>query len=161
MRTLIVDNHFRSLDPEYFNTLERTAFTELAHLSAFYPKFIEWYAAKVRPGLASGERKLLLRYVGGQLGGIAIIKDALGEKKLCCLRVFPHLQGSGLGLRLFSDAFDALHTEKPLLSVAEEQQPQFKRVFDHFGFEVGQQYRDIYRPQKTEYSYNGLLAMPI
>jgi hypothetical protein len=58
---------------------------------------------------------------------------------------------------MFEDSFELLGTEKPLLSIAEESHPQFHRIFNYFGFEHTQSYPDLYRPAKTEHSYNGEL----
>src|SRR5258706_8307409 len=147
MRSLLVDQSLSRTDPQRFVAYSDMAFDTLVHLSAFYPGFEQWYRRKVAPGLITGERAVLMRFVEGKLGGIAIVKDTDSEKKLCCLRVMPHLQGSGLGLRLFEDSFEVLQSEKPLLSVAEEQLPLFSRVFDHFGFEVVRRYPELYRPR--------------
>jgi GNAT superfamily N-acetyltransferase len=139
---------------------QEDVFGLLDQLSAFYPKFSSWYQDKVVPGILAGTRRILVRRIDGNLAAIAIVKLTDEEKKLCCLRVLPNYQGTGVGIKLFEDAFAALETDRPLLSVAEEQIPRFKRVFDHFGFELSERYRDIYRPNKDEYSFNGLLFLP-
>ncbi len=157
MPTIVVDNKLLAKDPVNFDRLNNHAVEELTHLSSLYPEFSRWYESKVYPGLLVGERKLLLRYHGHSLSGIAIVKDTPAEKKLCCLRILPHMQGTGVGLRLFQDSFLALQTEKPLLSVSDEHLPEFQRVFQHFGFEIGNEYPDLYRPRHSEFSFNGLL----
>lgn len=158
MRSLVVSNEMSESDPERFEHLVSSVRDELIHLSAFYPSFAEWYDRKVVPGLVDGDRTLLLRFVNGRLGGIGITKDDGLEKKLCCLRVLPHMAGSGLGLRLFDDAFDLLQTDKPLLSVSGEQLLNFKKIFTHFGFVHGRRYDDLYRAGSVEHSYNGQLV---
>lgn len=157
MRSVVVDSALLEGDPERFQRLVASARKDLAHLSALYPEFDRWFESRVVPGLHAGSRRILLRHVDSQLGGIAILKSG-EESKLCCLRVAPALQGTGFGLRLFDDSFDLLGTSRPLLSVAEEQFPQFKRVFDHFGFEFGARYDGLYRPSRTEFSFNGVLV---
>jgi ribosomal protein S18 acetylase RimI-like enzyme len=146
-------------DPGLFAALSAVAKRELASLSSLYPGFDDWYRSKVEPGLLTGERKILLRYSGSALAGIAILKTA-EEIKLCCLRVLPGFHGSGVGPRLFNDAFEVLGSARPLLSVANEQLPAFKKIFDHFGFQTGAEYVDLYRPSSTEYSFNGTLLLP-
>ena len=157
MPTIVVDDQLFLQDPASFDRLNNLAVAELLHLSGLYPEFARWYDKKVYPGLLTGKRKLLLRYQAESLNGIAIIKDTPAEKKLCCLRILPHMQGSGVGLRLFEDAFAALRTDKPLLSVSDVHLPEFERVFNHFGFEIGHEYRDLYRPRHSEFSFNGVL----
>jgi hypothetical protein len=155
--SLLVDQTLLRKDPEQFDALVQASRVQLLHLSLYYPEFSKWFAAKVLPGLSSGERSIVLRYVQGRLGGISILKSSPTEKKLCCLRVLPHLAGTGLGVRMFDEAFTILGTTKPLLSVADEQLPQFDRVFRHFGFELTERYRGIYRPGEVEHSFNGRL----
>jgi len=155
--TVVLDRNFALRYPEIFSAYEELAFARLVHLSEYYPNFSKWYSEKVRPGLIGGERKILLRYVGKNLGGIAILKDSKTEKKLCCLRVMPAYQGSGMGVRLFEDSFRRLETERPLLSICEEQSERFAKVFDHFGFELTRKYENYYRLNKSELSFNGLI----
>jgi GNAT superfamily N-acetyltransferase len=158
MRPLLVSHQMFESDPERFDHLVASTRGHLIHLSSFYPSFADWYDHKVVPGLRHGDRTLALRFIDGRLGGIAITKDDGLEKKLCCLRVLPHWNGSGLGLRLFDDAFDVLGTEKPLLSVSDEQLLKFHRIFDHFGFVHAKRYEDLYRVGCVEHSYNGQLV---
>lgn len=132
----------------------------LTDLSLYYPEFVKWLSFKVLPGLYEGERKILLRHYKDDLAGIAIVKDTELEKKLCCLRVLPKYQGTGIGLKLFEDSFYTLGTDRPLLSIAEEQTHNFLRIFNHYGFELGEIYQDYYRPKKLELSFNGLIENP-
>lgn len=132
--------------------------SNLSSLRDYYPEFDRWVETKVVPGLSAGERSLLLEYRQGEVAGFAILKNDGVEKKLCCLRVMEGFQNSaGLGIRLFERAFEELNTERPLLSVAEERLPVFQRIFNHFGFELSQEYRSKYRIGKVEYAFNGFL----
>lgn len=158
MSPLSVTHRMFHSDPERFDQLVKSTRDHLIHLSSFYPSFAHWYDQKVVQGLRQGHRTLVLRYIDGRLGGIAITKDDGQEKKLCCLRVLPHWNGSGLGLRLFDDSFEVLATEKPLLSVSDEQLLKFHRIFTHFGFVHGERYDDLYRVGCVEHSYNGQLV---
>jgi ribosomal protein S18 acetylase RimI-like enzyme len=144
-------------DPEAFRAQLEDARGYLETLSDFYPGFGTWFTEKVMPGVAAGERTIVLQSTSGVLSGIAVLKDAPDEQKLCCLRVLPAFQGTGAGVRLFDKAFDLLNNKAPLLSVSEEQLPAFQKIFKYFGFEYAQEYRGIYRPRKKEISFNGLL----
>ena len=157
MTTVVLDRILAAQDPAKFSYFENLASCNLHHLSQFYPDFPTWYSQKVENGLHTGQRIVLLKYVGKDLGGIAILKDTKDEKKLCCLRVLPAFEGSGIGIRLFAESMERLKTERPLLSVSEEQAPKFERVFRHFGFELARKYRHLYRQNRTEFSFNGLL----
>jgi len=152
-----VDRDMLIRDPEGYHRALAVVKDQLGMISGFYPEFDGWFSSKVLPGLKNGERSILLEHTAGSLSGIAIVKRSASERKLCCLRVLPPYQGSGVGLRLFERAFDVLETRTPLLSVAEEQVANFDRVFNYYGFELAKEYQGLYRPKKKEFSFNGLL----
>lgn len=146
-------------DPEQSSGMVTEVLARVNDLRDFYPRFDDWLAGKVLPGLVAGERTLLVEYRDGLLAALAVVKDDGLEKKLCCLRVFPGYQNShGLGIRMFHRAFDVLGTDKPVLSVAEERLPVFDRIFDHFGFELAAEYQELYRPGRSEFAFNGELT---
>lgn len=130
---------------------------ELYSLSSFYPDFYNWYESKVKDGIISGERKILLATRERQIAGIAIVKDTKLEKKLCCLRVSKKFQGSGVGILLFERSFETLGTNKPLLSISNQNIEQFNKIFRYFGFHHENSYQDLYRKNNIELSFNGFL----
>lgn len=148
-----------SRQPDFAKGSLLEVLTHMQDLRDCYPDFEHWVTQKVVPGIHAGERSILIAYRENQLAGFAITKDDGLEKKLCCLRVLKNFQKShGIGIQLFERAFDELHTDKPLLSVAEERYPDFIRIFDYFGFQKAAVYKGIYRPMKYEYAFNGLLT---
>lgn len=158
MESAVIDSVMAVQDPRRFVSLSALAKSQLLAVSGLYPGFVQWYQNKVEPGLLSGERKILLRVSQGRLAGLAVLKIA-EERKLCCLRVLPEFQGTGVGVRLFKQAFEELGTEHPLLSVADQRLPIFDKVFEYFGFEAGAKYLDLYRANSVEYSFNGTLLL--
>jgi hypothetical protein len=159
MESAVIDSVMALQDPSRFVSLSALAKSHLLEVSGLYPGFVRWYQSKVEPGLLSGKRKIILRASHGRLAGLAVVKMA-EERKLCCLRVLPAFQGTGVGVRLFKHAFEVLGTEHPLLSVADQRLPIFDKVFEYFGFEVGAEYPDLYRANSVEYSFNGTLLLP-
>lgn len=159
MESAVIDNVMALQDPGRFVLLSALAKSQLLAVSGLYPDFVQWYQNKVEPGLLSRERKILLRASQGRLAGLAVLKIA-EERKLCCLRVLPEFQGTGVGVRLFKHAFEVLGTEHPLLSVADQRLPVFDKVFEYFGFQIGAEYADLYRANSVEYSFNGTLLLP-
>jgi len=146
------------LSPELAKGVLSDVLMHASSLRGCYPSFDHWIQNKVIPGLDQGERAILTEYRDGHLAGFAIVKDDGVEKKLCCLRVIDEFQKvRGLGVRLFERAFEELVSEKPLLSVAEEHLPAFARIFSYYGFQQSAEYTGRYRPEKTEYAFNGLL----
>ena len=153
----LIDRNYLGSNPDAFESFLPKIFEHLAELSGYYPDFDEWLSKKVFPGLMSGERSILLEYRRGDLLGLAIVKDDKTEQKLCCLRVLPPYQGTGVGLRLFERSFEVLNNDSPLLSIAEEQLVIFRKIFKYYGFEFAKIYPDYYRPFKAEISFNGLI----
>lgn len=129
----------------------------LCDLSGFYPDFETWLEDKVYKGIVAGERSIILHYKNNDISGLAIVKDNEVEKKLCCLRVLPRYQGSGVGIRLFQKSFDILNCNKPLLSISQEKETDFLKVFQYFGFSLEKKYSDYYRKGSYENSFNGYL----
>jgi len=126
-------------------------------LRASYPGFDRWFDRKVLPGLFSGERTVVIEERDSTAVGLVILKHTATEKKLCTLRVRPHYESKGLGVRLFVAAFDILGTERPLLSVSDIAKPKFERLFRYFGFANEAVYKGRYLPGSDEFAYNGLL----
>lgn len=126
-------------------------------LRSSYPLFDGWLAEKVLPGIYAGERTLLIEERNSVAVGLLIVKHTNSEKKLCTLRVRPHFESKGLGIRLFQTAFQLLETERPLLSVSQPMAPKFDRIFKYFGFAKEAVYQGRYIPMVDELAYNGLL----
>lgn len=129
-------------------------------LRSSYPRFDEWFRAKVLAGIYTGERTVLIEERDARAVGLLILKHTVAEKKLCTLRVRPHFESKGLGVRLFQTAFELLGTERPLLSVSEPAAPKFDRLFKYFGFSQAAVYQGRYVPRVDELAYNGLLDEP-
>lgn len=130
---------------------------DIRFLRSSYPNFDKWLISKVIPGIQAGERTVLIETRDSVTVGLLILKHTENEKKLCTLRVRPHYESRGLGVRLFKTAFEILGTERPLLSVSDSSAPKFERIFEYFGFSKEAIYEDLYQPMVDEISYNGLL----
>jgi len=147
-------------DPRLLGEALRVITQDAEFLRASYPHFDKWFACKVLPGLFAGERTVLIEERDSVAVGLMILKHTESEKKLCTLRVRPHFESRGLGVRMFQTAFDILKTERPLLSVSETSLPKFERLFHHFGFAQEAVYQERYLPRVDEFSFNGLLDVP-
>lgn len=130
---------------------------DITFLRGSYPGFESWMSKKVVPGLANGERTIVIEVREQRVAAVMILKHSATEKKLCTLRVRPEFESKGLGVRLFETAFTRLGTERPLLSVSEPSMPKFSRLFAHFGFSQEAVYGGLYLPHVDELSYNGYL----
>ncbi|QHQ19923.1 GNAT family N-acetyltransferase [Pectobacterium brasiliense] len=156
-RPNFIGRDFLLQNPAMPQVLDSFLIKTLGNLRLFYPDFNSWISNVVIPSIVTGERSIIFEYREYDLAGLAILKDNLAEKKLCCLQVMPKFQGSGIGLTLFERSFELLNTNNPLLSISEEQNKNFLKIFKYYGFEFGEAYHQYYRPLKTELSFNGLL----
>lgn len=143
--------------PWLLGTALKIVSQDAGFLRSSYPLFDAWFASKVLPGIRTGERTLLIEERNSVAVGLLILKHTSSEKKLCTLRVRPHFESKGLGVRLFQTAFQFLETERPLLSVSEPVAPRFQRLFQYFGFAQEAVYQGRYIPLVHELAYNGLL----
>lgn len=157
--TSVIDQHAIAKEPLLVRDALPVILSTLQELSYYYPGFTEWFHNKIHPGLTTGERSILLDLQNGHLRGLAITKNTKNEKKLCCVRVLPPFVGSGIGIKLFERSFQSLGTEKPLISVSEEKEAEFNRIFHYFGFNLTEQYPDLYRAGRYESSFNGTLSL--
>lgn len=109
-----------------------------------YPKSREMFIC------LSNEENLL------SISGLMILKNTCDEKKICTLRVKENHQRKGIGSEFMQKAFDFLETEKPLITVPEESEKVFARIFNKYGFEKKDEIPNLYRKNKIEHIYNGL-----
>jgi hypothetical protein len=127
-------------------------YSYLSGAKYYYPEFEVWYYDKVLPEIISGERNLIVKQRGESIAGIAIVK--FSECKLCTLKVLKEYRNVGYGIWLFEKAFEILKSEKPFLTVSEEIYPDFRRVFEYFGFRLTNIKIGLYRVGKCEYYFN-------
>lgn len=116
------------------------------HTTTYYPNAIEWF---VKCESSSDHEIIEEPY------GFAVVKKS--ESKICTLFVYDDYRNRGYGLKLFEKCFAILGTRKPLLTVSEENHEQFKKIFDHYGFELTCEDIGMYREGKKEFVYNGKL----
>ncbi|RDU74583.1 GNAT family N-acetyltransferase [Helicobacter anseris] len=126
----------------------------LSEAKKFYPNFDLWYFTNVLPSLLRKEKQILTIKDEKNLKGVAIVKNTPEEKKICTLRVIEKYQNRGIGIKLFEKSFEALQTRTPLLSVSEEKYPDFKKIFDYYGFKLTSIKKDYYRIGIQEYFFN-------
>lgn len=131
---------------------------EGAGVTQLYPGFEDWFLSKVVPGMRGGERRIIAYFLGSMLAGIAICKRTEAEKKLCTLWVSPRARGRGIAIELAGEAFDWLGTTKPLFTVPEERIAEFSGLLNSWSFSEPVAYRDLYRPKRIEYVFNGCIC---
>lgn len=148
---------FDSANPERLRKIAEEIFKNISHLGALYPNFADWYFNKVVNGLVNGSRSFIIEFRDGKFAGVAILKDTENEKKICTLSINDEFKSKGLGYKLFEKSMRLLNTDKPLASVSEDRLPEFEKIFDKLGYQYSAEYSGLYLPNKSEFSFNGLL----
>lgn len=122
-----------------------------------YPRHDEWYRGITQELKEGTNREMIVAYDGKRIVGVSILKRSQMEKKICSLRVAKGYRGNGLGTILFKKSLDYLETDKPVLTVSQNNKNEFQKIFDYFGFSLEQIYLGKYRSGLNEYCYNGIL----
>lgn len=141
-----------------FNFFCDSIYQTISQLEQEYPLFFDWYYKKVINDVAIGMREILFTVSDDYISGLAILKTTTNEKKICTLRVMDKFQNQGIGKDLIKNSFAILDTEKPLITVSSAREYQFKRLFDHFGFQKRSKLSGYYKKDSFEITYNGFLG---
>jgi ribosomal protein S18 acetylase RimI-like enzyme len=157
-RAVLIDAASIATTPQLVPWCRQLIRADLNFFAGLYPGFANWFDRQVVPGLTNGERTILIEQRYGETAGLLILKNSVHERKICTLRVRDHFQNRGLGVRLFEKAFAILGTTAPLLSASQENLQAFDRLFRYFGFRFEREYEGLYRPYRSEFSFNGLLV---
>lgn len=129
-------------------------YSELRCLSNSYPDFYNWYHEKLA---FDSNRKILVLSEGEKIAGVLITKDGF-EKKICTLRVNEQYRRRGIGSYLMQYSFNLLNTDKPIITVSENNLFEFNPLLKRFGFDLKKIYYNYYMLGKNEYSFNGYLV---
>lgn len=133
----------------------------------------DWLQYKFFPGLKEGKRgySFAVDYDSTQavttrrgilpthsLVGCALLKDEPDEKKLCCLFVDKSYRGQRIASKLIEDSFEILKTNKPVMTVSQQNLSMLQKLIDRYGFELTSVKESVYKPGIKEYYYNEGLA---
>ena len=133
----------------------------------------DWLQNKFFPGLQEGKRgySFAVDYDNAQsittkrgiipvhsLVGCALLKNEPDEKKLCCLFVDPNYRGQKIASKLVEDSFELLKTNKPVMTVSQQNLGMLQKLIDRYGFELTSVKESVYKPGVKEYYYNEGLA---
>jgi hypothetical protein len=126
----------------------------LSDLDRYYPYFEYWFFKKVCPDIATGSRKIILRKSDDKVVAVAILKKHIDEKKICTFRVAEDVQRNGMGTELMLESLEWLESKQPLITVNEENAPEFEGFLRKFYFREPIAVKGLYRPNKKEIIYN-------
>ena len=146
------------LAPQATDDVERI-WSALSHLEKTYPGFRMWFWGRVVRGLETGQRKYFLSTEAADLVGIVIAKRDRLERKLCTVWVRSDRRGCGLATGLIDEASDWLEEDRPLLTVPQERLAEFMPLVWSRGYKLSEALSSFYRPNVTEYVFNGRLRL--
>lgn len=129
---------------------------DLTHtIGGTYPGHKQWLNDKFMQGLKKGDgRAYCFAVAGRRLTGVSLLKNTAAEKKICCLFVLPDYRRMGIASKLIQSSFEILNTQKPLMTVSNNNLEQLQPLLKHFGFELSRTQTGAYRPDLEEYFYN-------
>lgn len=124
-----------------------------------YPKFEEWFNKilienynfpnKREIFICINKEKLLIN-----ICGIMILKKYKEEKKICTLYVLENFRNKKIGSQMIKKSFEYLGTNKPFITIPEEEYLNFKPLLNKFNFIETKRIKGYYRKDKIEYFYN-------
>lgn len=144
-------------DSNLFNFYFDSIYLTISQLENEYPLFKEWYYSKVKNEIINLSREVIFNITNDYIAGVSILKKTQFEKKICTLRVSNDFQKNGIGNSLLLDSFNYLETLKPLITVNSNRVNQFDKLFNYYGFENTNLYKNYYNNTSNEISFNGIL----
>ena len=124
-----------------------------------YPKFEEWFNKilienynfpnKREIFFCINKEKLLIN-----ICGIMILKNYKEEKKICTLYILENFRNKKIGSQMIKKSFEYLRTNKPFITIPEEEYLNFKPLLNKFNFIETKRIKGYYRKDKIEYFYN-------
>lgn len=161
-------SHFCIRDIGFYNQLPVLT----KSIGSSYPGHFEWLSNVFLGGLRDGNRgysfaidnNKFTDVCGGhmvqmyKLAGCALLKNTDEEKKICCLFVDPEYRYQGIASHLIENSFEMLGTDKPLMTVAENNLSQLQKLINRYDFELTSVRDSVYRRGIKEYYYNEGLA---
>lgn len=157
MSKTIYVSRFKEPSSNLFKYYVDKVFEKLCFLKRSYPNFKEWYYGKVIPNVGLGTREIIVEELDGEIVAVSIVKKS-EEKKICTFAVFGIYQNKGIGRKLMRNSIEFLETNRPIITVSEENIYEFRRFLRGFGFEEVQQIPNYYLEGSIEYAFNGRLT---
>ncbi len=135
----------------------RKVYYFLFFLNIEYPGFHSWFQNNVIPDLETKKKEIITIMYGEYIAGVSILKNTCDEKKICTIRIGKHFRGQGLGKQLIEISLMELNTDRPMATVSSYRYPQFRNIFNYFGFKMEDVSCNYYRNRNDEICFNGQL----
>lgn len=129
-----------------------------ASISESYIGHNHWLINKFFANLKHGTRGYSFAVDDYHLAGCSLLKNEEDERKICCLFIDPNYRRQGIASHLIEDSFRLLNTDKPLMTVSEQNLAQLQPLIKRYNFELTSVRKSVYKQGVNEYFYNEGLA---
>ena len=124
-----------------------------------YPKFEEWFNKILIENLNFPNKREIFFCINKEkllinICGIMILKNYKEEKKICTLYVLENFRNKKIGSQMMKKSFEYLGTNKPFITIPEEEYLNFKVLLNKYNFIETKKIKNYYRKNKIEYFYN-------
>lgn len=126
----------------------------LSHVEQYYPNFKNWLYSNFSQKNSHSDRKIIIAHSDGFFSGLALLKDAYTEKKICTFYVSPDCREKGLGVSLMEKSLDVLGGYDVSITVAEERHFELKQLLIKSHFCLDKAEVGTYRAEKAEFFYS-------
>lgn len=123
-----------------------------------YPGYKNWFYNKQIKGCVDLNRNIIfVRNDESKIIGISSLKKTSEEKKICTLFILEPYRNRGIKNLLLKESFLYLETEKPLITISEENLNTFQKTIEEYNWELKETVEDIYKKGSREFCFNGSL----
>lgn len=155
-----IDNICNYINSELkFSKISKEIYQLTKHLNKIYPEYKEWYYNKQIKGCLDLNRNIIfIRNNEDNIIGISSLKKTEEEKKICTLFILEAYRNKGIKKILLEKSFEYLETEKPLITISEENLDIFKNTIKEYNWKLVEIIDGIYKSNNREFCFNGKLT---
>lgn len=124
-----------------------------------YPNFKKWFNKILIENYNSPNKREIFICINKEkllinICGVMILKKYKKEKKICTLYIEKNFRNKKIGSQMIKKSFEYLETNKPLITIPEEEYLSFKTLLEKYNFIETKKIKNYYRKNKIEYFYN-------
>lgn len=150
-------NYINSEEKEFMK-IANEIYLLTEHLNETYPGYKEWFYNKQLKGcLISNRNIIFVRNNERKIIGISSLKKTEEEQKICTLFILESYRNKEIKRLLLKESFLYLETEKPLITISEENLNIFQKTIEEYCWELTEIVEGIYKKGSREFCFNGIL----
>lgn len=155
-----IDNICNYINSELkFFKISKEIYLLTKHLNEIYPGYKDWFYNKQIKGCLELNRNIIFIINNeDNIIGISSLKKINNEKKICTLYVLEEYRNKGIKKLLLEKSFEYLETDKPLITINEDNLDKFKNTIEEYNWELVEIIDGIYKKSSREFCFNGKLT---